>query len=169
MTFDKAAYLERTRQSVLIGIENQRRKIVRGEVRDPRDERKRTKRVAPIDNPYEATEQKRVLHWLKHVARLGPTDYAANTDGAYYGDKVRGAIQRSLGARKGRPDIEVFAIPPNAPGCRGIGIEVKRRKGGKVGDEQKEWHAQLTRNGWLVVVGHADKVIGWLGELGFGQ
>jgi len=49
---------------------------------------------------------------------------------------------------------------------RGIAIELKRKKGGKVRKSQKKWLDTLDVLGWLTKVAHgADEAIDWLEEI----
>lgn len=130
--------------------------------REARPKRKRD----PDAPPTEHQEQRAVCQWLAARHLL----YAANTDGVYYGHgndaAIRGAIARRAGAKKGRPDIEVYTRVAGRPDIRGLAIEMKREKGGKVSPEQHWWHAQLLECGWLVrVCAGADEAIAWLSSL----
>lgn len=71
--------------------------------------------------------------------------------------------QARLGVKKGFPDIIIFDAPEP---YKGIAIELKRVKGGRVSKEQKEWLEKLENRGWLVKVCHgADEAITWLEEM----
>ncbi len=56
---------------------------------------------------------------------------------------------RDEGLKKGVPDI---FLPVARRGYHGCFIELKRRKGGVVSEEQQEWIDELTANGYLAVV-----------------
>jgi hypothetical protein len=116
--------------------------------------------------PSEYQEQKLVAQWLG----IHKIPYAANLEGVYHGDAIRGAISRAAGAKKGRPDIEVFARVPRHPGARGVALEMKStRPGAKASPEQLAWLLKLSDCGWVTYVAHgADDAIDWLRSLGFG-
>lgn len=59
---------------------------------------------------------------------------------------------RKAGVKSGVPDILIFTRPPKKPGWIGLAIELKRRIGGVVSDNQKEWLQDLERIGWVTVV-----------------
>ena len=127
----------------------------------------------PGKYPSEKAEQVAVLKWLKMEAGLHYQDYAANQEGTYHGDEdhIRGAIARSTGAKKGRPDLEIFARCPRFPDARGCAIEMKSRDPArKASDDQIAWLERLSRNGWVTYCAHgSDDAIDWLKTLGFGS
>ena len=121
-------------------------------------------------NPYEEDEQIKLAQYLDmknycwcHVPNEGKHKIQ------YY------AKQKRLGVKKGVPDILIFDSPKRAiremVGCeikrfKGIAIELKRKKGGRVSEEQKEWLDKLDNRGWLTrVCKGADESIDWLKEL----
>jgi hypothetical protein len=117
--------------------------------------------------PTEGQEQAQLAKWLKSHSIA----YAANLEGMYHGDPVRGAVAKSRGAKKGRPDIEIFTPCPKHPTARGVAIELKStRPGAKASPEQLAWLEKLTHCGWVTYVAHgcADAVE-WLESLGYGQ
>jgi hypothetical protein len=162
MTFDKAAYLERTRQSVLIGIENQRRKIVRGEIRDPRIVRKPRK---PTDTPTEYQEQKQVCEFLT-TCRLA---YFAVPNGGKR-TAIEGNYLRYIGLKAGVPDLLILNAPPKHPTAKGVALEMKRLGATGPTDSQKAWLLTFSEQGWVSYCAFgATDAIGFLRSLGFGQ
>jgi len=115
--------------------------------------------------PTEDQEQAALVDWLKlhnilfaHVPNGGARD------------KVTGAILKRLGVSRGCPDILIFDHPPLEPDCIGVAIELKRRKGGQIRPEQKEWLEKLKDRGWVAAVCKgADDAIKLLQQLGFGK
>jgi hypothetical protein len=55
-----------------------------------------------------------------------------------------------LGVKKGVLDNFIFNKPPKFPKLKGAIIEMKRKKGGKISDEQYLWAAELSDLGWAV-------------------
>lgn len=58
---------------------------------------------------------------------------------------------RLEGVKPGVPDI---CLPVPRGGYHGLYIELKRLKGGRVSEEQKDWLSALTRQGYMAVVCH---------------
>ena len=74
----------------------------------------------------------------------------------------------AAGLSKGAPDLLVFDSPPNAPGNRGVAIEMKRVGGDKPSPEQRAWHADLQSRGWVVLVCYgASDALRELARLGY--
>ena len=109
-------------------------------------------------NPYEEDEQIKLAQYLDmknycwcHVPNEGKHKIQ------YY------AKQKRLGVKKGVPDNFIFDV---IDGYKGIAIELKRKKGGRVSKEQKEWLDKLDNRGWLTrVCKGADEAIDWLEDL----
>ena len=62
---------------------------------------------------------------------------------------------RALGVRAGVPDI---LLPVARGGYHGLWIELKRRRGGRVSDEQSGWLDALKRQGYACAVCHGLEV-----------
>lgn len=62
---------------------------------------------------------------------------------------VRGAQMKAEGLRKGVPDI---CLPVSRHGFHALYIELKRRKGGRLTEEQRGWIDALNRVGNRAVV-----------------
>jgi hypothetical protein len=60
--------------------------------------------------------------------------------------------QKRLGVKSGVPDILIFDSPPKYPNIKGLAIELKRKRGGKVSEEQEEWLDALEKRGWAAMV-----------------
>jgi hypothetical protein len=114
--------------------------------------------------PTEAQEMCVLAQWLDmagvlycHVPNEGKRSFAV------------AARLKAEGMRRGIPDILAFTPPPNHPEYRGVAIELKRIKGGKISDEQRQWIADLAKAGWCtrIALGAGD-AIGFLMTLGFG-
>lgn len=74
----------------------------------------------------------------------------------------------AAGLSKGMPDLLIFDSPVNAPGNRGVAIEMKRVGGAKPTPEQLAWHADLQARGWVVLVCYgASDALRELARLGY--
>lgn len=113
--------------------------------------------------PSEEQEQRTVTEWLDlhkvfwcHVPNGGDRNVI---------------VARKLklqGVKRGVPDILIFDSPPSNPDFKGVAIELKRRKGGKVGPYQAKWLDRLERRKWYVSVCRgAGEAIGLLEKLGY--
>ena len=115
--------------------------------------------------PTEDQEQATVVEWLQlhgikffHV----PNGGARNV--------VTGARLKTLGTKRGVPDLIIVDPPPNCPDSVATAIEMKRQKGGYVTKEQREWLDILRDRGWTVAVCRgAGEAIGTLKALGYGK
>lgn len=58
------------------------------------------------------------------------------------GNQARGAMNKRMGVSKGVPDFFIFTPQAN------LAIELKRRTGGTVSKEQREWLQILARQGF---------------------
>jgi hypothetical protein len=74
------------------------------------------------------------------------------------------------GVKAGVPDVVIVSRPPLCPDARGIGIELKRQKGGVVSEAQKAMIARLEGEGWKCVVARGwQEAAEWLArECGWG-
>ena len=61
----------------------------------------------------------------------------------------RGAMMRRIGLKAGVPDI---CLPVPRGIWHGMFIEMKRQKGGTLGDSQREWIEALTKQGYYCIV-----------------
>lgn len=66
--------------------------------------------------------------------------------------KSTGGFLVGQGLKKGCPDVLIFDSPPASPAVRGVAIEMKRKRGGKVSPEQQEWLDRLNGLGWITFV-----------------
>jgi hypothetical protein len=110
--------------------------------------------------PTEAAEQRMVAAWLnaRRLCWLHPPNEGRRS-------VVTGAHLRSLGLKKGAPDVLVFTPPPGKFGIVGVAIEMKRRNGTASGvrPEQRDWLDQLKELGWATCVAFgADDAIAFL-------
>lgn len=78
---------------------------------------------------------------------------------------AEGGKLKAQGCKRGVPDI-IIVTPP--PGGRFVGtaIELKRRDGGQVSAEQKEWLKKFSKHGWATALCHgSDEAIDILKRL----
>lgn len=134
--------------------------------RKPKEKSIRPRKVAMESNPLESMEQETVADWLD----LHKVLYCASVAGAYLHPATFNRIKK-IGYKRGLPDILIFQAPPAYNDKYvGVALEMKRRKGGIVSDEQRVWLEDLNRNGWLVgVMKGADEAIELLELCGYGS
>lgn len=114
--------------------------------------------------PLESDEQKAAAEWLD---ALGLCWIHVPNEGKR--SKRYGASLKSQGLKPGFPDILIFTPPPNHPDVRFVAIELKRQKGGRVSDNQRQWLRELRECGGLSqVCNGADAMIWYLEGLGYG-
>ena len=123
--------------------------------RYPKERFFKPRKIVRIEaNPLEETEQKTVVDWLKAHKLL----FTANVPDRRY-------CQR-MGYSPGVPDILIFDRPlrvENGYLWIGAALEMKRRKGGVVSDEQQGWLDSLKNLGWITKVAYGcDDAIRWL-------
>ena len=114
-----------------------------------------------LDNvPLEEEEQKKLADYLNYKFSVLDWCHVPN-EGNH---KVQYYVkQKKLGVKSGVPDILIFRAPEH---YNGIAIELKRIKGGRVSETQKEWLSRLKTNGWLTKVAKgADDAIKFLEQL----
>ena len=70
---------------------------------------------------------------------------------------VEAKKMQAQGVKKGIPDVFIFRPVKGAPG---VVVELKRKKGGVVSDDQKKWLKTLAGFGWICYVAKgADEAI----------
>lgn len=94
-----------------------------------------------------------LVRWLskKGILFMHAPNELANTD-------ARKFHQAKMGLAPGFPDLLIF---PSVKWCesncyRGVAIEMKRTKGGKLNENQAQWLEELTSRGWYAfpALGH---------------
>lgn len=93
-------------------------------------------------NPSESYEQRRLVAWLRFLG-LDNDDFTAIPLGGLRDDRTA-AILVHEGVGEGAPDILFYSNPP-------IGLELKRRKGGRMSEAQNKVHASAARRGWTML------------------
>ena len=82
--------------------------------------------------------------------------------------KVAGARLKAMGMKAGASDFLIFDAPPLHPCAKGLALELKRAKGGKVSASQSEFLESMEQRGWLATVAHgANEAVDYLRSLGW--
>ena len=115
------------------------------------------KRRAKSDYPTEREEQVRLAKYLDSLGLLWCHVPNEGHGGYGKGAQIKGARLRAEGLKSGVPDVLIFnqcsVVSDKEELHRaGCAIELKRQKGGRVSDSQKEWLAGLRRAGWVAEV-----------------
>lgn len=101
--------------------------------------------------PLEAEEQRVLMSWAdleaqRHHPELNWLFHVPN--GGLRNKATAGKL-RAEGVKSGVPDV---CLPVARGGWHGLYIELKRRKGGRLSDEQREWIGFLESQGYRVCV-----------------
>ena len=122
--------------------------------------------------PSEREEQVKLAKLLDKLGLLWC--HVPNSGHGNYGKQgaIRGARLRAEGLKSGCPDALIFDSPPTPrktnPNCKGLAIELKRVKGGKVSEAQERWLSALRERNWEAVVCKGfDEALIVLKELGY--
>jgi len=99
---------------------------------------------------YEREEQRYLLRWANmRSATLPGLDMLFHVPNGGARDIRVAAQLKSEGVKKGVPDL--FLMAPRG-GYHGLAIELKRRGGGRVSPEQKDWIERLNAQGYRATV-----------------
>ena len=85
--------------------------------------------------------------YLHHSPNEGKKETRISKAGRVY--CPQGQKNKNMGTRRGYPDL-VLEIARQ--GYHGLRIELKRKKGGRVEPEQREWIERLTKQGYKAVI-----------------
>ena len=119
----------------------------------------------PYTNPPEEAEQQVLAKWLD----MHKINWFHPPNGGHR-NVVVAAKLKAQGVKPGVPDIVIVDRPPLYPDNIGTAIELKRRKGGSVTPDQREWLCKLKDRGWAVAVCKgAAEAIDFLESLGYGR
>ncbi len=106
-----------------------------------------------------------LLNRIKYDSR--PLRYAAIPNGGKR-DKRGAAILQKMGVKAGLSDILIFDSPPNYPLMKGAALEMKKRIGGVVSDEQQDWLDYFNSNSWVAGVAEGlDEALKYLEDWGY--
>lgn len=100
--------------------------------------------------PTEEQEQKAVFEWVELMQKQFP-DLALlfHIPNGGFRSKSEAVRFKRTGVKSGVPDL---FLPVPRGSYHGLWIEMKRRKGGRLSDEQKEWLEALTAQGYRAVM-----------------
>jgi hypothetical protein len=100
--------------------------------------------------PKEEDEQIAVINWARaRESRYPALRLLHASMNGILTDAAFGAKCKRLGRKAGVPDL---FLPVLSYGHHGLWIELKRRKGGKISNDQEEWHKALRQEGFTVIV-----------------
>lgn len=105
-------------------------------------------------SPHEHVEMVALARWLdmRRLVWCHPPNEAKRSFAV-------AARLRAEGLKTGVPDVLIFTPPTAQPG-RGVALELKRKVGGVVSDDQRRWLEDLRRCGWVTLVARgADEAI----------
>ena len=97
---------------------------------------------AVLRTPTEPEEQREYVRWFRQT--YPEVRILAIPNGGARSPATAGRL-KAEGVSPGVPDLFIPAW--------GLWVEMKRAKGGKVSQEQKEWHSYLAKCGYRVIVG----------------
>ena len=102
--------------------------------------------------PLEEIEQEHVFLWASMEERAYPelAMLYAIPNGGKRAIKTAVALKKQ-GVKRGVPDM---CLPVSRGGYHGLYIELKRQKGGRVSDEQRERIAALNTQGYKAIICH---------------
>lgn len=113
---------------------------------------------APV--PYERHEQLALIQWLD---LRGIEYFSCPNEGKR--NPVNGRRMKQQGLTKGAPDLVLLPLTDDGSP---VMIEMKRAKGGRLSQAQRDLHATAASRGWYVVIGFGAKdAIEKLEALGF--
>lgn len=119
--------------------------------------------VCRSDLPTEAEEQEAVFEWAEW--QLGRYPELALLHHIPNGGSRHPAEAKRLKAQGVKPGVPDLCLPVARGGYHGLYIELKRSRGGRLGESQRKWLASLAEAGYLAVVarGHeeAERVLTW--------
>lgn len=130
-----------------------------------RKKRESKRQVVIESNPLESISQETVAAWLDAKRVF----YTATVAGAFLHPATFTRLKR-MGLKRGVSDIIIFDAPP-AYGTtfKGVCLEMKRKKGSVVSDDQTAWLNEMYNRGWMAVVAHGeDEAIEILEKCGYG-
>lgn len=108
--------------------------------------------------PTEEHEQEVIFRWAKLQACKFPELFLLHAIPNGGLRNITTAVRlKATGVKAGVPDI---CLPVPSGGYHGLYIELKRKKGGVISGNQKEWLQMLSEQGYLALVAHgADEAI----------
>ena len=103
----------------------------------------------PNPCPSEEQEQKAVFSWAEWMSnRIPELQLLFHIPNGGLRSKTEAKRMKSAGVKPGVPDL---FLPVARAGYHGLFIELKRKKGGRLSEEQKQWIADLEGQGYMAV------------------
>ncbi len=111
--------------------------------------------------PTEEQEQAVIFQWAELMVNRHPElRLLYHTPNGGYRSKPEAVRFKRIGVKAGVPDL---CLPVARKGYHGLYIELKRQKGGRLREDQKQWLDDLFEQGYLAVrCDGADEAIGML-------
>ena len=110
------------------------------------------------------TEEQEQIAVVEYMELLG-LRYTHAANGANKSKAVAGKM-KAAGQSAGFPDLIIVTPPPCFPAARGVAIEMKRKKNGRVTQEQRNWLDYMESVGWIARVCYgADEAIDFINSL----
>lgn len=104
--------------------------------------------VLPV--PTEDEEQMQIFQWAMYQRGKHPElALLFHIPNGGKRGKAEAARFKAMGVKSGVPDL---CLPVSRGGYHGLYIELKRRRGGQVSGDQREWIAALLNNGYCARV-----------------
>jgi len=104
--------------------------------------------TAPTPVPTEHAEQAQLLAWAQDAQQKHPD--LRLLFAIPNGEHRHWTVARRLKAEGVRPGVPDLMLPVKRSGFSGLFVELKRRSGGRVSEEQAWWHAVLLGQGFMV-------------------
>lgn len=106
--------------------------------------------MTPPSVPSEHAEQARLVAWAHDQQQRHPE--LALLFAIPNGEHRHWTVARRLKEQGVRPGVPDLFLPAPRSGWHGLFLELKRRDGGVVSDQQAGWHAGLLEQGYMVAV-----------------
>lgn len=100
--------------------------------------------------PSELEEQVQLLAWAQDAQQRHPE--LALLFAIPNGEHRHWTVAKRLKAQGVRPGVPDLFLPAPRSGWHGLFLELKRREGGAVSDNQAWWHLTLSQQGYMVAV-----------------
>jgi hypothetical protein len=114
-------------------------------------------------NPHEEVDHMAVARYLNTLGIF----WFHPANGGKRGKAEAGKL-KAMGVVAGCPDFIILDAPPLDPCAKGVALELKRTKGGKVSEEQAAFLEKMGNRGWVTCVAHgANEALDFLRGLGW--